>query len=183
MSLLTSGEYANLWSAFSAISQAILAGAALFWSWKTFRKSTHISDYSEIDKMYFDLLKMRLGNPHLRKKASRRDEPEHYEDYEIYAYMMWNFLESVHDRCERDEVPDPILCHTWYPVFELEFGRHSAWMFSEDNERMFKANFVEWVANGGFALQDADKRKAVATKVKELRDKREKVQSYLTSAR
>ena len=50
---------------------------------------------------------------------------------------LWKFLETVHDRCERDDS----LCRTWYPAIAAENGTHREWFNRDDNRNKFKQQF------------------------------------------
>src|SRR5690606_30478401 len=63
--------------------------------------------------------------------------PEDRARYRIYAGMVWNFLETVEDRCAKD----PALELTWYPVLLVEKRRHMAWMRDAGNAELFKESF------------------------------------------
>jgi hypothetical protein len=141
-------EYITMWTAFGAIAQSvasIMAIGALIYSMTTFRKSLETSHYTELDKMYFDLLKVALKKPHLVAIPAMRSDAERIE-YDVYAYMVWNFLETIYDRCSHDKK----LCATWYPVIIAEDRLHRKWFDDPANRHKFKTAFYEFVQSGNF---------------------------------
>lgn len=133
----------TFWVAVSSILQgvgAIIAFSALRYSVTTFTKSLNLSNYTELDRMYFDLLKTGIEKPHLIDPEVERSKAEQRE-YEAYAFMVWNVLESVYDRCHRDAV----LCETWYPVIDTEEHRHGKWFYESRNQPKFKNSFRHFI--------------------------------------
>ena len=82
----------------------------LFFTLWSFAKSVRASYYAELDRMYFDLLKMAIERPYLLEAGAASD-PVRQREYELYAFMIWNFLETVYDRCGKNKQ----LTETWYP--------------------------------------------------------------------
>lgn len=68
-----------------------------------FRESNHLIHYAELDRLYFDLLKVALEHPHLRNPASIGNDALRRQQYDTYAYMVWNFIETVIDRVEMEK--------------------------------------------------------------------------------
>ncbi|MGH8491048.1 MAG: hypothetical protein ACREXS_19820 [Gammaproteobacteria bacterium] len=98
--------------------------------------------------MYFDLLKAALDTPHVYNPTATRTDrtDDQVQEYEIYAFMVWNFLEAVFDRCEHDKA----LCTTWYPAIEAETRRHRKWFDKPENEHRFKVPFREFIQRAEF---------------------------------
>lgn len=100
----------TLWVAIGAILQgvaAIIAFSALRYSMTTFSKSLTVSNYTELDRIYFDLLKTAVEKPHLIDPEAVRSG-EQQREYNTYAFMVWNVCETIHDRCHGVEE----LCET-----------------------------------------------------------------------
>ena len=137
MEIFLSDEYETLWTAISSIMGIIattLAIFALIYSMRTYRKTMQIVHCGEIDKMYFEILKEALAKPHLvRKNIERSGEQE--VEYDIYAFIVWNFLESIYDRC----MLDTDLQKTWFPIIEAERKIHLLWIQEHENRTKFKA--------------------------------------------
>lgn len=145
-----------------AAASAIGLPTGLLWAWRfnvALNKATEIhrsTFYSELDRLYFDLLSLAIEHPHLRtpERIGKHDElalqldyepyPTGHTDtaaeptdkaikaaqYEAYALMVWNFLETLHDRCE--EYPD--LLDTWAPVVSAENRAHRGWFLKQMRE-------------------------------------------------
>lgn len=150
MEIFLSDEYETLWTAISSIMGIIattLAIFALIYSMRTYRKTMQIVHYGEIDKMYFEILKEALAKPHLVRKNIERSSEQEIE-YDIYAFIVWNFLESIYDRC----MLDTDLQKTWFPIIEAERKIHLAWIQEHDNRTKFKTEFLSFIEKGTFEV-------------------------------
>lgn len=108
-------------------------------------KAAKSSHYSELDRFYADLLKLALEEPTLRR-------PQHFENdeiaekYDIYAFMIWNFIETIHDRClelcdGHDDEGYASLRGTWQPIIVAEDNIHRGWILAEMERE--KRRFLE----------------------------------------
>lgn len=138
-------ETVTAWTKADVIAEAI-GGigiiVTLCYSVWSFRTTLRDSYYAELDRVYFDLLKIRLERPDLMGFPSTPD-PAKAREYDAYAFMVWNFVETVFDRCQgwsKRRLRD-----TWYPVIAEENARHRAWFDHTDNRRKFKANFCQFI--------------------------------------
>lgn len=97
-------------------------------------KSGH---YAELDAIFLQLLSMAIDKPYLRvpSKAIK----EHPGEYETYAFVVFNFLETLRDRSKDDEE----LRRTWGPVIISEALLHWDWFERETNcgERLKQPKF------------------------------------------
>jgi len=106
------------------------------------------SSYTDVDHQYADLLKMALDNVDFRdceKTAGYYRLPiddEFRRKYEIYAYMVWNFLETIYDR-EQEKKDEGHISHTWFPVILEENRLHYTWF--KHNLRLFKEEFQRFI--------------------------------------
>jgi hypothetical protein len=119
---------------------AVVAYSALRYSITTFTKTLSVSNYTELDKMYFDLLKMAVENPRLINPEAARDADQQRE-YDTYALMVWNVTESIYDRCHGDGE----LCKTWYPAIDTEEKKHRKWFDDPINRSKFKGRFCRFI--------------------------------------
>jgi hypothetical protein len=112
-----------------------LAVAALVWSVRTFRKELRFGHYTELDRLYLDIVALRItakiGVPVDGKFEKGTDE--HH-----YALVVWNFIEAIHDRCNADEQ----LMETWLPVIKAEGAVYASWL--AENPSYFKESFRKW---------------------------------------
>ena len=146
MEIFLSDQYETLWTAISSIMGVIattLAIFALIYSMRTYRKTMQIVHYGEIDKMYFEILKEALAKPHLVQKNSQRSVEQEVE-YDIYAFIIWNFLESIYDRCMLDHD----LQKTWFPIIQAERKIHLPWIQEDENRAKFKTEFLSFIDKG-----------------------------------
>jgi hypothetical protein len=146
MDLFFNEEYTTLWAAVSAIMgviATIMAVFALLYSMRSYNKTMRIVHYGEIDKMYFEILKEALAKPHVVRQNIVRSEEEEVE-YGIYAFIVWNFLESIYDRC----MLDVSLQTTWFPIIEAERATHLVWIQNPQNRTKFKDEFLNFIDKG-----------------------------------
>jgi hypothetical protein len=115
----------------------------LFYSAWSFKTTLREGYYAELDRVYFELLKIGLERPYLRASLPPAD-PAKASEYEAYAFMVWNFLETVVDRCNTPS--NPSLRETWYPVVATESALHRAWFDVPENRRKFKERFCRFIA-------------------------------------
>ncbi|HEX4633812.1 MAG TPA: hypothetical protein VH163_08275 [Gemmatimonadales bacterium] len=114
----------------------------LFYSIWSFRTTLRDSYYAELDRVYFDLLKIGLERPELLDFPLTRD-PGTAREYDAYAFMVWNFVETIFDRCQGWSKRR--LRETWYPIIAAENARHRAWFDIPENRLKFKAGFCRFV--------------------------------------
>lgn len=149
MDILLNEHYNTMWQALSsvmAIIATIMATFALVYSVRTYKRTMQVVHYGEIDRMYFDILKEAMAKPYFAKSDIPKDELQQQE-YEIYAFIMWNFLEAIYDRCERDRD----LQKTWYPILELESDAHKPWLDKDGNRKKFKNEFLLFIDDRKFS--------------------------------
>jgi hypothetical protein len=133
------------WSKAGVIAEAagsIGIVATLFYSVWSFRTTLRDAYYSELDREYFELLKIGLERPDLVTFATSPD-PARAREYGAYAFMVWNFVETIYDRCQgmfRQRLRD-----TWYPIIAAENDLHRAWFDVPENRRKFKPSFVRFI--------------------------------------
>lgn len=150
MELFFNEEYATLWTAISSIMgviATIMAVFALLYSMRTYNKTMQVVHYGEIDKMYFEILKEALAKPHVVRQNIVRSEEEEVE-YGIYAFIVWNFLESIYDRC----MLDVSLKTTWFPIIQTERDTHFGWIQKPQNRIKFKDEFLNFIDRGNFEI-------------------------------
>lgn len=121
----------------SQLIAAIIAGGALIWSARTYRESVSLSHYAELDRMYAELLSIAVEKSKLRNVEIELDQSAF-----TYAYMVWNFIEAVHDRVF-DHNSDKKLRDTWRAVIRVEYELFGPWL--EANSGMFKKQFVTFM--------------------------------------
>lgn len=146
--LLLCSDYICMWTAIAAVAQgfaSILAIATLLYTITSFRKSLETSHYTELDRMYFDLLRVAWERPELTNPESLQTA-EQKAKYDIYAFMVWNFLETIYDRCRRD----CYLRRTWYPIVETENLLHRKWFDRPENRKKFKVAFHRFIEESEF---------------------------------
>ncbi|UTW53074.1 hypothetical protein KFF05_06860 [bacterium SCSIO 12827] len=118
---------------------ALLAIFALIYSVYAFKQTQKFIHYDDIDKNYFEILKIAFDHPYVHSPQTITTA-EQSEKYDLYAFMVWNFLEAIHDRCQKNSD----LKETWEPIIEQEGARHWDWFDSADNAKQFKKKFQHY---------------------------------------
>ena len=167
------GGMATLFTALAfagIIYTAFLQKVGLDETLKEFETTNQALHYGELDRMYFDLLKIAVDKPHLRAPIPASQRSREPSEYETYAYMVWNFVETVVDRLElsspdaastidgndgrgwlrsRHSAPSDLaediwaarLRGTWEAAIDEEMRIHAQW-WQENNAHMgFKDDF------------------------------------------
>lgn len=100
--------------------------------------ATRSTNYSQLDTMYQQILSLAVERPHLRVHAGSRarSDPAEKSEYDSYAFIVWNFVETVRDRCEDDQA----LRETWGPVIAVEHALHRDWFIRETVPYLAKDN-------------------------------------------
>ena len=143
-------DYATMWTAVGAIATglaAILGAIALIYTIVGFRQSLKMTHYTTLDTMYITLLQMTLERPYLKTPNCLADDLQ-ISQYDTYAYLLWNFLESIHDHCLEDKQ----LQATWYPSIRAESRLHRAWLDLPENQIKFKASFYQFIRADQFEV-------------------------------
>jgi hypothetical protein len=111
----------------------------LVWSFTTTLRDSY---YAELDRVYFELLKIGLERPDLLTFPTSPNAAKARE-YDAYAFMVWNFVETVFDRCQGWS--NRRLRETWYPIIAAENAVHRAWFDLPENRCKFKERFVRFI--------------------------------------
>jgi hypothetical protein len=133
------------WTKASVIAQALGSIGiilTLCYSAWTFATTLREGYYAELDRVYFELLKTALERPYLLASPPPMD-PVRAKEYDAYAFMVWNFIETVVDRCEARS--NRHLRETWYPIVAAENALHRAWFDLPENRRKFKDRFCRFI--------------------------------------
>jgi hypothetical protein len=105
-----------------------------------FQKEERDKFYAQLDEMYLKILHMIVENPKLGTTSIERSEFERIQ-YDAFAFIMWNFIESIYDFCRQDEV----LAKTWHCILECESSAHADWFKVPANRRKFKSEFCSYI--------------------------------------
>lgn len=142
-SFLNNPEYANFFGALGGMGDAvggIIGASALLYSMIVYKESVMLSHYSELDATYAGLLEKAIEHPHFVAANPERDATEKVQ-YDLYAFMVWNFIETIVDRCQNNKS----LNETWSPIVLVEAKKHYAWFIKPENEDKFKASFRSYI--------------------------------------
>jgi hypothetical protein len=101
--------------------------------------------YSRLDQNYFELLKLVLERPFLADPERAGSEDERVQ-YHAYAFMVWNFIETIHDYCLGDERLEA----TWICIMQSEARTHGEWFNRPENRSRFKQPFQDYIERNGY---------------------------------
>ena len=133
------------WSKAGVIAEALGSigiVCTLFYSVWSFTTTLRDAYYAEIDRVYFELLKIGLERPDLLAYPASPD-PAKASQYGAYAFMVWNFVETIFDRCQGWS--NRRLRETWYPIIASENAVHRQWFELPENRLRFKQRFVRFI--------------------------------------
>lgn len=127
---------------------SIAAGIAVLVSILTWRRTSRIASYADIDSLYLELLKLgfaypRFTEPNLTKDYKNRFKGDELLSYQIYAFISWNICETIYDRCGKGKDKD--LWCTWEPVIVAENKVHRKWFDDPENFHKFKGEFKQYM--------------------------------------
>jgi hypothetical protein len=127
------------------IASSIFSLAAFSFSLYSFKKSRGVTLYQDIDRLYLEVLKMRIEHPEFADPQKTRDFTKSYQGndrikYEAYAFIVWNICETIADRENEGR-----LFETWEPVLRAEADLHRAWFDKKENQGKFKPKFRKFI--------------------------------------
>jgi hypothetical protein len=137
------------WVAITAIATCLLTLATIGlaigvpWSLHMARADARNRFYSELDRIYLDIQKLIIQMPYLSNPRSIKT-PEQTIQYGAFAFVTWNFIESIYDYSQQDES----LLDTWKCVFLYESSLHREWFDKPENRPKFKKRFVKCIVEG-----------------------------------
>lgn len=109
-------------------------------SLRRFSQTLKNAHYAELDKLYFDIIKLGIAQPYLTRPGSEAAR-NNADAYGVYAFLMFNFLETIYDRV----AGNANLCRTWYPIIRYEYALHEDWLRQDDNRARFKKDFITFL--------------------------------------
>lgn len=143
--ILLQSQAVSIWTEIQAIAETAAAVGivfTLFYTAWSFTRALSDGYYAELDRVYFELLKIALERPWLLDFPATSD-PSRQREYDAYAFMVWNFVETIYDRCQgwgKKRLRD-----TWYPVIKAENDLHRKWFDLPVNRSKFKPNFCRFI--------------------------------------
>jgi hypothetical protein len=136
----------NTWLAITAVATCVLTlftGLIAYGVPRSIRSSRDDARnrfYAQLDGIYMRIQELVIQTPHLAGAADDRT-PEQAIQYDAYAYIVWNFVESIFDYSREDRS----LLVTWKCIFVYESQRHRAWFDRPENRTKFKPLFQHYV--------------------------------------
>ena len=137
---LNSPEYVNFFGALGGMGDAVggvIGASALLYSMMVYKESLMLSHYSELDATYAGLLEKCIEHPHFVSEDAERDPTEKIQD-DMYAFMVWNFIETIVDRCQNNKT----LSETWSPIIAVEAKKTMPGSFGPRTKTNLKNRFA-----------------------------------------
>ncbi len=113
--------------------------------------------YAQLDGTYLEIQKLIIDHPHLGDPGvllrNPEAEPEQLTQYDAFAFIVWNFIESIHDFTRKGEDSPQgrrmteTLTQSWECIVEYEGARHAQWFVRPENQQKFKKTFRDYVAS------------------------------------
>jgi hypothetical protein len=94
--------------------------------------------YCALDGTYFEIQKLIIEHPHLSNPYLDSKTKHELIEYDAFAFLTWNFVESIYDFSKADDD----LRATWDCILDYESKRHWEWFQTAGNQDKFKATFV-----------------------------------------
>lgn len=118
-------QYSDLISIYALFVTVLIAVYSVMPNLDSIARSSRFTHYAELDSIYFEILKLALADPYLRNPGEnwKTMEDTQRQKYEVYALIVWNFIETIRDRC----VDDDELKRTWAPAMIVETRIHKTW--------------------------------------------------------
>jgi hypothetical protein len=145
MAMDSAADVMMIWSKAGVLAEALGSFGIVFtlfysvWSFKTTLRDAY---YAELDREYFELLKIGLERPELLAFPTAPD-PAKAREYSAYAFMVWNFVETIFDRSQGWSKRH--IRETWYPIVAAENALHRDWFDLAENRSKFKQRFVRFI--------------------------------------
>jgi hypothetical protein len=139
---------------FISVAAGVLSLLSLMLAFRVQRRTRSLSLYSDIDRLYFELLKLAMAHPNFVNPEYTNDyehsfSPEDRPVYELYAFCAWNICETIVDRED-----DPLTYESWRPVLALESTLHWKWFENDLNRKRFKASFRKYMSENHDQLRE-----------------------------
>ena len=130
------------------VGASVLAVTAIIFSVYTWRRSSGLAAYSNIDSLYQELLKLGMEYPRFTESNLTKDYENQFSvdellRYNIYAFISWNICETIHDQCGKSQE----ILNTWRPVVVAENKLHRKWFDNPVNFHKFKEKFRTYITD------------------------------------
>ncbi len=113
--------------------------------------------YAQLDGTYLEIQKLIIDYPHLGDPAALlknpEANPEQLTQYDAFAFIVWNFIESIYDFTHKDDDSpqrrrmNDMLSQSWECIVDHEGARHAQWFVLAKNQKKFKKSFCDYVAS------------------------------------
>ena len=117
--------------------------------------------YAQLDGIYLEIQKLIIEHPHLGNPEAllNRAEPVQVTQYDAFAFIVWNFIESIHDLTgkrgdsPREHGKTEMLIETWQSIIDYEGARHAEWFLRAENRHKFKESFRDYIKHKSWIVE------------------------------
>jgi hypothetical protein len=137
------------WVAITAVATCVLTLATIAlaigvpWSMHAARIDARNRFYAQLDGVYMEIQSLIIQTPHLGDARATRTT-EQMIQYDAFAFIVWNFVESIYDYSRQDAS----VLETWKCIFIYESKLHRDWFDRPDSRTRFKTSFVQCIVDG-----------------------------------
>ena len=134
----------DIWNlVIGSVSTLLSATAILLYIILWFKEKSD-NNYEVFDSTYLEILKTGIEHPYCRNIEFTQQYKNHTNSeeiirYEIYAFICWNFCETLYDKGDEE------LMKTWSVVIDTENLLHRAWFNQPENAPKFKDEFRDYI--------------------------------------
>ena len=134
----------DLWNLIIGSISTLLSAIAIFLYILLWMKEKSDNNYEVFDSTYLEILKTGIEYPNFRDIGFTSNYKLHSENeeiirYEIYAFICWNFCETLYDKGDEE------LMKTWSVVIDTENQLHRKWFDQPENAPKFKQEFIDFI--------------------------------------
>ena len=107
--------------------------------------------YAQLDGTYLEIQRLIIDYPYLGDPAALlknpEAKPEQLRQYDAFAFIVWNFIESIHDFTLPGHRMTDMLSQSWECIVDYEGERHAQWFALDENQKKFKRSFCDHMAD------------------------------------
>jgi hypothetical protein len=134
----------DLWNLIIGSVSTLLSAVAIFLYIILWMREKSDNNYEVFDSTYLEILKTGIEYPNFRNGEFTSDYKSHSNTeeiirYEIYAFICWNFCETLYDKGDEE------LMKTWSVVIDTENNLHRSWFNQPENAPKFKDEFRDFI--------------------------------------
>lgn len=138
-----------------AVITVIISITAIVVSFITYRKSTSMLMYHDLDSLYMEVLKLGMANPRFVNPSLTRNFKKSFQydealQYDRFAFIVWNVCETIYDHQSSSRA----ISESWECIIKEELKLHESWIREDANRCRFKNGFLEYLTKINLKITD-----------------------------